>query len=194
MTPFGIGGNMLEGYPFIQARNYTKGTNRTAIDWIVIHTMENPEKPGSARTVALWFASELSPQASAHYCVDNSEIVQCVAETDVAWHAPGANAKGIGIEHAGYAHFTDVDWDEADPQAMLALSARLTAELCDRWSIPVEKISADDLRVGKRGICGHVDVTDAFSNGVGHWDPGPAFPWGQYVTLVGQASENPEGG
>ena len=41
--------------PFVQARNYTRGRSNP-IDVIVIHTMESPEKPDTAESVANWFA------------------------------------------------------------------------------------------------------------------------------------------
>ncbi len=167
---------------FIQSKNFTPA-NRGAIDWVVIHTMEAPEKPGTARNIAKWFAGDTAPQASAHYCVDESECVRSVLEKDVAWHAPGANAKGIGIEHAGFARMT-VEWMMDGPQAMLERSARLVADICSRYAIPAARRTPEELKSGLRGICGHKDVTDAFSGGVGHWDPGPSFPWDQYIERV----------
>ena len=168
---------------FIQARNYTKAS-RTAIDLIVIHTMESPDKPGTAENVAAWFAGPSAPMASAHYCVDQDSVVQTVHDHDVAWHAPGANSNGIGIEHAGYAKRTHAEWAAPSVLAMLELSAALSATLCARWDIPVVRLSPDDLKAKKRGLCGHIDCTNAFSKGKGHWDPGPAFPWDWYLERV----------
>src|SRR3982750_3889302 len=88
--------------PFVQARNFTRGRSNH-IDVLVIHTMESPEKPDTAESVANWFAGSTAPQASAHYCIDANSVVQCVQDGDVAWHAPGANHNGIGFEHAGRA-------------------------------------------------------------------------------------------
>jgi hypothetical protein len=51
--------------PFVQARNYTRGRSNP-IDVIVVHTMESPEKPDTAESVAAWFAGSTAPQASAH--------------------------------------------------------------------------------------------------------------------------------
>ena len=99
-------------YPFIQARNSTPA-NRTTIDLLVIHTMEAPEKPDTAENVARWFAGSTAPQASAHYCIDDDSIVQCVHDKDVAWHAPGANHNGLGFEHAGFAAQAPKDWQDA---------------------------------------------------------------------------------
>jgi N-acetyl-anhydromuramyl-L-alanine amidase AmpD len=169
-------------YPFIQARNFTKATRRS-IDLIVIHTMEAPEKPETAENVARWFAGRTAPRASAHYCVDADSVVQCVRDQDVAWHAPGANHNGIGIEHAGTARQTSADWSDDYSSRMLALSARLTAELCRKYAIPAVRLGPAQLRAGKRGVTGHIDCTRAF--GVGsHWDPGPNFPWARFVDAV----------
>ena len=99
---------------------------------------------------------------SAHYCVDADSIVQCVRDQDVAWHAPGANHDGIGIEHAGRAKQTGRDWSDAYSAAMLERSAALVADLCRKYSIPVTWLYAADLKAGKRGITTHAAVSKAF--------------------------------
>lgn len=119
-----------------------------------------------------------------HNCVDNNSVVQCVLEKDVAHHAPGANHNGIGIEHAGYASQSRAQWLDEYSTAELRVSAKLVADLCSRWSIPIAKLSVEELRAGKRGICGHLDVTNAFNGGEGHQDPGPNFPWTEYLEMV----------
>jgi N-acetyl-anhydromuramyl-L-alanine amidase AmpD len=176
--------------PFIQAKNFTPSTRPNPphpINKIVIHTMEAPEKPKTARNVATWFGGPSAPQASAHFCVDDAEVIQSVLECDVAWHAPGANNDGIGIEHAGYASQTPDQWHDDYSKAVLANSAQLAAELAKRFDIPVVWLSVEDLKAGKRGFCGHIDCTNAFSGGHGHTDPGPNFPKDEYLELVRQA-------
>lgn len=177
------------GYPFIQARHFTP-TGGRQIDWVVIHTMEAPETVGRARQVAEWFAGADAPRASAHYCVDDRETIQCVHDRDVAWHAPGANRTGIGIEHAGYARQTTADWDDAYSRAVLTRSALLTAELCAAYKIPVEFVTAVGLRQGDRGITTHAEVTLAFGGG-DHWDPGPGFPMQAYISRVRTGKPDP---
>jgi len=173
--------------PFVQAKNFTPA-HRTTIDLIVVHTMESPEKPGTAANVARWFAGPDAPRASAHYCVDRDQIVQCVRDEDVAWHAPGANHNGIGIEHAGYARQTPEEWADDYSMVMLDRSAELAARLCRRYSIPIVWLSALHLKSpGARGITGHVQCTEAFSNGHGHTDPGPHFPIDGYLDRVRRA-------
>lgn len=167
---------------FIQAKNFTIVANRP-IDLVVIHTMENAEKPGTAAQVAHWFAGAQAPRASAHYCLDATEVVQCVDEKHVAWAAPGANRQGIHLEHAGRAAQSDADWKDNFSRAMLENSAELCADICKRHSLPVVRLSPEDLLAGKRGICGHIDVTKAFKRST-HTDPGKNFPWNWYLALV----------
>jgi N-acetyl-anhydromuramyl-L-alanine amidase AmpD len=167
---------------FIQARHYTKGRTHP-IDVLVIHTMEAPEKPDTAENVAKWFAGPTAPQASAHYCIDNNSIVQCVKDTDVAWHAPGANHNGLGFEHAGYSAQKPADWSDAYSDQMLKLSAGLVAEKCKEHGIPAVYLREADLLAGRRGITGHVQVSRAFKLST-HTDPGPNFPIERYLGYV----------
>ena len=177
--------------PFVQAKNCQILFPKTRkIDLIVLHTMENTEKPDQAENCALWFANKVAaypaPMASAHFCVDSNSIVQCVRVQDVAYHAPGANHNGIGIEHFGRARQTPAEWHDDESTAALDLSARLVAKLCDEHELPGLKVAPDELRAGgARGICGHLDVTLAFKKST-HVDPGSSFPWGEFLAKVSQ--------
>lgn len=169
-------------YPLVVARNF-KPAARTEIDYVVIHSMEAGETAKTAENVAAWFHGPNAPMASAHYCIDSDSIVQCVLEKDVAYHAPGANAKGIGLEHAGYAKQSAHDW--ADPYSirMLERSAELTASLCKKYDIPVAFVDAAGLIEGARGITTHRAVSVAFKKST-HTDPGAHFPMQHYLELV----------
>jgi N-acetyl-anhydromuramyl-L-alanine amidase AmpD len=168
-------------YPFVESPHVTR-TGGRRIDLIVIHTMEMDEKGETAENCAQWFRNPLA-RSSAHYCVDADSIVQCVRDEDVAWHAPGANHDGIGVEHAGRAKQTGREWDDAYSKAVLGRSAGLVAELCRKYKIPVTWLYAADLKAGKRGITTHKAVSDAFRKS-NHWDPGPGFPVEAYLSLV----------
>lgn len=171
---------------FLQAKSY-RWANRGKgdVDWIVVHTMEAREHPGTAENVAAWFAGPNHPTASAHYNIDSDSIVQSVREKDVAHHAPGANRRGVGIEHAGYARQGNDEqgWQDAYSQNMLALSAKLVARIAKRFDIPIEFVDAEGLRSGKRGITYHAEVSRAFKRS-NHYDPGKHFPLEQYLELV----------
>jgi N-acetyl-anhydromuramyl-L-alanine amidase AmpD len=169
-------------YPFVPARNFTKA-GRKEVDLVVVHTMEAPEKGETAENVAAWFAGSTAPQASAHYCVDGDTVVQCVRDDDVAWHAPGANHDGIGIEHAGYARQSQSDWEDDYSTRMLERSARLAADICARYRIPPVWLHPADLLAGRRGITSHANVSQAFKRS-DHHDPGTSFPIQRYLRLV----------
>lgn len=176
------------GFEFIEARGLYRGRSGR---WraVVIHTAECLELKGRARWIAEWFAGRFAPKfpapdASAHYVVDADEVVQCVSERDRSWHAGGANEWSIGVEHAGYAGQSAQQWDDEYSRAELARSAELVAGICARWSIPVARLGPGELQQGQAGICGHVDVTNAYSGGRGHVDPGGSFPWSDYLAAV----------
>jgi N-acetyl-anhydromuramyl-L-alanine amidase AmpD len=168
--------------PFLRARYFNVANNRK-IDLVVVHDMENPEEPDAAEKVARWFSGKTSPEASAHYCIDNNSIVQCVLNKDIAWHAPGANHNGVGIEHAGYASQRAEQWADPYSVAELELSARLTRMLCANYSIPIAYVDAAGLKAGRRGITTHNAVSLAFKRST-HTDPGPNFPMAHYIELV----------
>jgi len=188
-------GAVLSNY--VQAVNYTPAAGR-AIDLVVIHTMEAPEKPGTARGVAQWFASKDAPKASAHYCIDDATTIQCVREQDVAWAAPGSNHNGVHLEHAGYASQTPSQWDDVYSRAVLERSAVLCARICERHHIPVIYVDAEGLLRGERGVTTHAQVTKACSLAktrnartspfykakTTHTDPGPNFPMVSYLGTV----------
>lgn len=178
--PSGDGGEGTDR--FLQARNFTPA-NRTRIDLIVIHSMEASEKPTTAENVASWFAGGNAPLAAAHYCIDADSIVQCVHEKDIAYHAPGANHNGVGLEHAGFANQSSEDWADDYSETMLRRSAKLTAHLCRKYDVPPVFRDAVVLRTGKRGITTHRAVSAAFKHS-NHTDPGPTFPMEHYLALV----------
>ena len=169
---------------FVQAKWYTPTQGRR-IDWIVLHDMEAPEKGGTAESCAAYFASGSGGRkASAHYACDSDSVVQCVRDQDVAYGAPGANARGLHIEHAGYASQGRDGWADAYSTAMLRdQSAVLCAALCARYGIPARFVDAAGLKRGDKGITTHAECSKAFKPG-GHTDPGPDFPLPTYLFWV----------
>jgi N-acetyl-anhydromuramyl-L-alanine amidase AmpD len=168
---------------WIPARNYTPAW-RTSVDLVVIHSTECPRSPGAARAVARWFAGPEAPMASAHYIVDDDEVIQCISERNVAWAAPGANRRGIQIELVGYARHTEQEWLDG---GVIERASRLVFDICcGRWAIPTTKLGPEELLQGYRGITGHVDVSRAWHKS-SHWDPGFGFPWER---LIGDSSES----
>ena len=125
----------------------------------------------------MWFhdkrqASQGGPGGSAHLCVDDKECYRCLANEAIPWGAPGANENGFHIEQAGFARWSAVIWKSH--VNTLRRCAWKTAVHCKQFGIPPVFVKADDLKVEKRGITTHREVTKAF--GGTHTDPGPFYP------------------
>jgi peptidoglycan hydrolase-like protein with peptidoglycan-binding domain len=173
--------------PLVEAKHYLRGKPRAVIDLIVLHCMEAPEAATQAECCAMFFAT-LGP--SAHYCVDSDSVVQCVPDHYVAYHAPGANHAGLGIELAGYARQSRAEWLDPFGTRMLWLAAQLTARKCTERDLPVRFLPASKLLGPRpRGITTHREVSLAFKRST-HTDPGPGFPIDLFLDQVELAIES----
>ena len=198
--------------PFVQARYYkaVPDDEPRTIQLVVIHTMENAEKPGTAMAVAHYFQTEMKDQngkprpASAHLCIDVAQVVQCVRYQDIAYGAPGTNRNGIHVEHDGFAAQTGDQWKDEFSISELSLSAQVVAGICLEYMIPVVFVDAEGLLAGQQGITMHSEVTKAcvlanqrkltdspFYNAANphkpltdHSDPGKNFPTEAYLEAV----------
>ncbi|GEC06866.1 N-acetylmuramoyl-L-alanine amidase [Streptomyces spinoverrucosus] len=135
------------------------------IDMVIIHVTQ-----GSFDSAVRVF-QDPGHGAASHYIVrKDGHIAQMIRELDVAYHAGNRdyNERSVGIEHAGF-----VDRPQDFTDAMYAASARLTAGICARYGIPVDR----------EHIIGHVEVP-----GTDHTDPGEHWDWDRYMKLVRQAS------
>lgn len=168
------------GYPFVQAAQHG-GEGNLPPTRVVIHATVSQCIPGGARAIASYFSNVTRP-ASAHYVVDPREIVQCLRESTIGYHAP-PNTHSIGIELCDMQAGAGTRWADDYHEAMLVLAAGLVREVAARYGIPLVKLSSADLLAGKRGICGHIDVTNAWHQTT-HTDPGPDFPWAHFMALV----------
>lgn len=165
----------------IRARNHS-GT-QSKINRIVIHCTVSPCAPGWARKIANYFQSPAAG-GSAHYVVDPSEIIQCLPDNLIAWHAP-PNTGSIGIELCDWQKGNPKRWDDSDHREMLERAAPLVRALANKYDIPLKWLSVSELRRGHRGICGHVDISRAWGK-TDHGDPhmaGP-FPTGRFMQMV----------
>jgi len=154
---------------------------------VVVHDTESgggypsASQPPTARGVVSYF-TQPSSGGSAHYIVDTATEFHVLGDTEIGWHAP-PNARSIGIEICGVAAYTRDQWLSASVWPAVALAARRTRELCDRFGIPTVRLSSADLLAGRHGICGHVDVSQAWHQS-DHSDPGPNFPWDRFMAAV----------
>lgn len=147
---------------------------RYPVDRVIIHAAQ-----GTLNGTIAWFQKAgRKPATAAHYVIGEAgEIVQMVPDEKKCLHAgstiqSGWNDRSLGIEHAGW-----VDDGKPPPEAMLRASAKVTAILCRKFGIPMDR----------EHIIGHVEVphrpTDAF-----HTDPGAEWPWGTYIAMVAAAA------
>lgn len=186
-----------------QARNYTKA-NRSPeqIGAVVIHTAEVACTDGSAWSLAKWAAGSSAPHASWHFAVDPKAIAQSVLCKDVAWHVRAPNPWTIGIELCGRAGYTEADWQSPERQAMLRNAAVLASALCDVCGLELVHAVGSEINKAhfcnythkeggtyKVGLFGHVDATTALNVPGGHWDPGPDFPWFDFLEMMSKARE-----
>ncbi|MCX5416762.1 MULTISPECIES: N-acetylmuramoyl-L-alanine amidase [unclassified Streptomyces] len=135
------------------------------VDRVIVHVTQ-----GSYASAVRVF-QDPAHQAATHYIVrKNGRVTQMIRELDVAYHAGNRsfNERSIGIEHEGF-----VDRPQDFTAQMYESSARLTAAICERYGIPVDR----------EHIIGHVEVP-----GTDHTDPGPHWDWPRYMKLVRAAS------
>ncbi|MET8564457.1 N-acetylmuramoyl-L-alanine amidase [Streptomyces flaveolus] len=131
------------------------------VDRVVVHVTQG----GYASAVKVF--RDPGHGAAAHYIVrKDGRVTQLVRELDVAFHAGNRqyNERSVGIEHEGFVEDASSFTDE-----MYAASARLTAAICERYGIPVDR----------EHIIGHVEVP-----GTDHTDPGRFWDWDRYIRLV----------
>jgi hypothetical protein len=172
--------------PFLQARYYHPGP-RAKVDLVVIHTAEVAPVSTSAEALIQACARggtnpDGTPRpASWHYAVDSDLITQSVKEADIAWHAPGANFSGIGIELATRSN--TADWNDDYHTRMLLLASKIVSKICVTWGIPLKWVDTKGLLVKGRGITTHAAVSSAFKKST-HTDPGPHFPMESFIALV----------
>lgn len=167
--------------PYVGPAKWHGDASNKPITRVVIHCTVSPTKAGGARTIARYFRGNTNP-GSAHYVVDPSESVQVVYDSVVAFHAP-PNSHSLGVELCDPMTGPDSRWQDDAHQSMLKRAAVLVAQLCLAYEVPLTRLSVDQLQNGRKGICGHVDVSNAFHQS-SHWDPGPGFPWDQFMTYV----------
>lgn len=173
----------------IEARNWSRDVVPQQKGQLIVHDMEAVRHLDTAEKVAHWFATQAPGKkgSSAQFCVDPDSIVQCVPVDGIAWHAPGANQYGIGVEFAGFERMTREEWLDADGTRMLTLGARLFAELIIAKSIPCRALTPEQIVAGWKGIARHMDVSVAFPHRGAHGDPGDHFPYDWFLERIKDA-------
>lgn len=162
---------------------------------VVIHSTVSPCREGERYNIAAYFRSEQAG-GSAHYVTDPVGVVQVVGDHTIAWHAP-PNAQSLGIEMCDMPGPVPDDkpgsalwkaarrawrWRRPEQQAMLHVTAQLTAQLCLAYDIPPRFIGVRQLRKGAKGVTTHNKVSRTWHQST-HWDPG-FWPRRHFMALV----------
>ncbi len=121
--------------------NYTKG-RKQPIKYIVVHYTAN--NGDTARNNGNYF-SQSNRNASAHYFVDENEIIQSVKDTDTAWHCGAKSYKhelcrndnSIGIEMCSE---KDDKGQYYINQATQNRTIKLIKVLMKQYNIPIENV------------------------------------------------------
>lgn len=162
-----------------------RGTH--AVRLVVIHVNEGPDSEGGARSVAHYCQLDRSQRGGSvggyHELVDDHEVIIGGHDGDIVNGASGANQDGYHICIIGAAEQTAAQW--ADPYSTAAwnLAAQRAQEACKRFGLPLTQLVTQQVKDGLKGICGHVNVSQAYGLST-HTDPGPNFPWTQFMAAV----------
>lgn len=147
--------------------NYGARKSGATIIGIVYH-----DTGGTAKSALNWFANPRA-QVSAHYVVArDGTIYRCVGEDKAAWHAGASSWFGydnlndwtIGIE------IEDSNDTDPYPDAQIASLLELAEDLSIRYRIPLNH------------HVGHQHVAIPRGRKV---DPGPDYPWYDYLVTLG---------
>lgn len=163
-------------YPALRQSGFRR---LSLIELFVLHSIESGNLDGAAEGAGAWFQNS-KVKASSHYGIDNDSIQRYLKLTQIAWGAPGANQSGVHYEQMGYARWTREQWmDKARPT--LDRTAWLMARnhnylKSNGVTVPLRKLSDDELADRKPGITSHRQVTRVFGGGT-HTDPGTGYPY-----------------
>lgn len=118
-------------------QNFVKGRGGKKIEYIVIHDTGN-EAPTATAEAHYQYFNGGNRQASAHYFIDEKEIVQVIEDADTAWHVGDGKGKygitnqnSIGIE---------ICINDGNYETEIKRTIELTKHLMEKYSIPHEKV------------------------------------------------------
>lgn len=177
----------LDTLPVIESAYYGAYRSAGQITVVTMHTAETGESSSAAEGVANYFAGG-GVVASSHLTVDDDSAIRCVPDDSNAYTTGegGANQCSLQIELCGTAYQSVEEWHDPYSIAAVGNAADLSRQWVERypWIRPVF-LDTDALRRGERyGFTGHVNWHDAFPAGDVRTDPGPDFPWDEFLARV----------
>lgn len=118
-------------------QNFTRGRGDEKIEYIVIHDTGNEAPLATAAAHFTYFNSE-NRQASAHYFVDEKEVLQIIEDSDTAWHVGDGKGKysitnqnSIGIE---------ICINDGNYKTEIKKTIELVKHLMKKYNVPFDKV------------------------------------------------------
>ena len=136
--------------PTTNTKQFSKNTRALSqIKWIVIHYTGNPNK-GADALCHYRYLNNATRLGSAHYYVDDKNIVQTIGDSKIAW-AVGDN-QGYGKALNGCTNTNSISIEmcinsDGDFTKTYKNTVELTKNLMKKFNIPIER------------VCRHYDVT-----------------------------------
>lgn len=117
-------------------QNFTKG-RKSKITHIVIHDTGNVNPLATALAHYNYFNNNKTV-ASAHYFVDEKEIVQTVEDHDTAWHCGDGKGK-YGITNSGSIGI-EICINDGNYTTEIQRTIELTSYLMKKYGVPIENV------------------------------------------------------
>nr|DAS46744.1 MAG TPA: PGRP protein [Bacteriophage sp.] len=149
----------------------------------VFHTTENDDVTDPV-SVARWQQNRANGSSYNILVGTDGKTVRSNDDNYIPWAAGttgnrvGLHASAIGRASRGRGAWTN------HPKQLESL-ARWAADLHTRYGLPLVWLTAEQVRAGARGFCGHAEVSAAWRE-VDHTDPGAGFP---HDIVLGRARE-----
>src|SRR5690606_32891035 len=162
--------------PFVQGRNRYGTSTKYAI---AVHCTANT---ASARNEAS-YATRRTDGVSAHFFIDDREVIQSLDTADIAGHAGSwqGNTYSIAVEFTGLTSWSrsrwlsSIAWDK---------TAQVLAAVSRHHNIPPVRVTVEQMKANPqvRGAYDHNQMRLAWG-GTDHTDPGPNFPWDHLLNV-----------
>src|SRR5512139_1675440 len=136
---------------------------------IVIHVNVGPETPiTSAESLARYLDSI---RGGYHQVHDDDSTVRTAQDGECVAGARGGDCNEVALHHCiiGRADQTAAQWDDSFSRAAVDRCARAVAADCRRYGLAAVRLSDGQIRdLTQTGICGHGDITRAWTVPGGH--------------------------